>query len=97
MPSELFAASSFALVEHEDELYWPATRLPPCSEIPPQEVPLLAEEKLTLADQKNSHVSKPNSGNRMPPDQSRYPKKLGILMPRSSQTDFTMKLGALPI
>ena len=39
------AASSFALVEHEDDLYWPATRLPPCSEIPPQEVPLLAEDE----------------------------------------------------
>ena len=57
----------------------------------------IRKRSLTLAVQKNSHVRKPNSGNRMLPDQSIYPKKLGILIPRSSQIDFTMKFGALPM
>lgn len=46
---------------------------------------------------KNINVSSINTGTRIPIDHNIYPKKLGILTPFSSEIDFTIKLGALPI
>ena len=46
---------------------------------------------------KNNTVLSKNNGISTTPDQSMYPKKLGIFIPFSSAIDLVMKLGALPI
>lgn len=46
---------------------------------------------------KKSRVMSAKVGSRIAPDQTMYPKKLGITTPCLSAIDFTMKFGALPM